>query len=127
MRRFQRRSDLHEDWNRLFRRDLPLFMKQGSQISPFYVLHGDKSDPVGLPEIKDADHVPVGHFPGEKEILFETPENFRMARKVRTDQLQGHKTLEFNIPCLVNRPHPALPQKLQDLVAIADDCSRLEL
>ncbi len=106
---------------------LPLFMKQGPQISPFHILHGDKSHPVGLPEIEDADDVPVGHFPRENEFLFEAPENFRMAGKVRADQLQGNKTLEFDIPRLVNRPHPALPQQLQDLVAIADDCSRLEL
>src|SRR5713101_3180249 len=102
-------------------------MKEGSQISPFDVLHGDKSDAVGLPKIKDADDVPVGHFPRENEFLFEAPENFRMARKVWADQLQGNETLEFDITRLVNRPHPALPQQLQDLVAIADDCSRLEL
>ena len=102
-------------------------MKQGSQISPFHVLHGDKSDAVGLAEIENADDVPVGHFPRENEFLFETPENFRMAGKVRADQLQGNKTLEFDIPRLVNRPHPTLPEKLQDLVAIANDRSSLEL
>src|SRR5262249_33654999 len=80
-------TNLHNDGDSLFGRELPFFMDQATKVAAFDVLHGDELDPLGLTEIENADNVAVGDFPGEDELLLETAKNFGMAGEVGADQL----------------------------------------
>src|SRR2546426_4214522 len=113
--------------NRLFRSKFPFLLQKDSQISPFYVLHGDVSDSACLSEIEYADDVGVGNFSRQDEFLFEAPQHFRMASEVGTNQLQCNQALQLDVSRLVNGPHTALTEQLQDFVAVAEHAPRLEL
>ncbi len=127
MRRIQRRCNLQEYGYGFLRSQLPFVMQKGAQISPLDVLHGDVSDPARLPQIENADDVAVGNFARENEFLFEAPQDFRMAGEVGTNHLHCNRALQFDVARLVDGPHPALTEQLQDFVAIAEHAPRLKL
>ena len=127
MRRFQRRRNLLEYRNGLFRSQFLFLMQKSAQISPLHVLHGDVSDSACLSQIEYADDVAVRNFPRQDEFLFEAPQDLRMTGEVGTNQLQCNQTLQFDVSRLVNRPHPALTEQLKDFVALPEHAPRLKL
>src|SRR2546425_7459651 len=127
MRRFQRRRNLQEYRNGLFRSQFLFLMQKSAQISPLHILHGDVSDSTRLSQIEYADDVAVGNFPRQDEFLFEAPQDFRMNGEVGTNQFHCNRALQFDVSRLVNCPHPALAEQLKDFVTLAEQASRLEL
>ena len=127
VRCFQRRRNLLENENGLFRSQFPFLMQKGAQISPLHIFHGDVSESARLPQIENANDVGVGNFSCQDEFLFEAPQHFRVTGEVGTNQLQRNQTLQFDVSCLVNGPHTALTEQLKDFVAMAQEGTRGEL
>ncbi len=50
-----------------------------------------------------------------------------MTGEVGTNQLQCNRALQFDVPSLVNGPHPALTEQLKDFVTVAEHAPRFEL
>src|SRR6266849_3840672 len=112
VRRFQRGRNLQENWNRLFWTKFPFLIQKGAQILPLHVVHGDVSDSACLSQIENTNDVAVSNFASQDEFLFETPQDFRMAGEVGTNQLQCDRALQFDVSRLVNGPHSALTEQL---------------
>ncbi len=68
----------------------------------------------------------VSHLVREQKLLLEAGDNRRIGSQFRPDQFQSHETVEFAVPGLVHRAHPALTQHLQNFVAATEHISRLQ-
>ena len=65
MRGLQRLAHLHYDRRRFLRAEPPLLPQQTTQVLTLNVVHADELDAVGFTQIKDPDHVLVGHLAGQ--------------------------------------------------------------
>src|SRR5206468_12356559 len=63
----------------------------------------------------------------EEDLALEALEDLRARRHIRADDLQRDQSAELSILRLVHRPHAALPEDRQDLVACAEERSRRQM
>ena len=126
VRRLQSGAHLLDDFHGLVRRKLAPLRQQGAQVRAHQVLHGDELDAVGFADVENANDVAVGDLASGQQLLLEPRQDLGIARQVGPDHLQRDGAIEFAVLRLVNRAHAAQPQHLQDLVAAAQHCSRIQ-
>ena len=124
VRRLQRLADLPGQGKPLVERQRPLALQEALEVRPLDVVHRDETDLAGLPEVVDPQDVLVGHLAGEQDLALEAFQDLRPRRHLRPDDLERHEAPELAIPRLVDRPHAALTEDRQDLVARSKKSSR---
>src|SRR5215469_15535530 len=110
---FQGATDLQHDARRLVRRKLALLLKQSAEVAALHEIHGDELDSVGLAQVKDSNDVFVRDLARENQFLLEPPHHFRIAGKIRTNQLEGHRAVELLVVRLVDGAHPPTAEDLK--------------
>ena len=83
-------GDLPDDRRRRLRRILPALGQRGPEVLSLDVLHGDELDPLGFPQVINADHIFVSNLTRQNQFLLEPREDFRVARELRTNNFQHH-------------------------------------
>ena len=107
---FKSTADLRHDVRRFAMFEFFLSSEHALQIFALDVLHGDELDPVGLPEIKDSNDIPVGNLSRKNYFLFEAFENLRICGHVRANDFQRDFALQFTVASFIDRSHPALAE-----------------
>jgi hypothetical protein len=107
-------------------RSRPAFFEESLKVLPLDELHRDKPGVIGLADVEDPHHVPVGHLSGENDLLLEALQDIRVVSQVRPDDLEGHHAVELQISRSVHRPHAAEADQLFDPIAIAENSARIQ-
>jgi hypothetical protein len=101
-----------------------LALQEVAKVLPFDKLHGDELDAVGVAQVVNADDVAVGNFTGENYFLLEALQNLGITGQFGTDHFQSDGAAQFAVLCLVNGPHAAFADHLENLVTSAQHRSR---
>jgi hypothetical protein len=86
------------------------------QGGPGHVLHHQEVRAAGVVGVVDADEVGVGHAGGGLGFAAEAGDGFGVHQPVLADHLDGDHAPLGEVTRLVDDPHPAAAQLLQDLV-----------
>ncbi len=83
----------------------------------FVVGHGDEDPAVfGLVDLVDVAYIRMVECGSRPRLVYETLLGLVVARKLRREELEGHRAPELCVLGLVDHPHPALPKLLEDFV-----------
>ena len=118
VRRIQRRASLVNDVGAFL--IAQFFFGQGAQVLPLDKLHGDELDAVDFAKIENANHIFVGDFARQDQLLLEAPQHFFVQREFGTNDFQGHEAIELQVPRLVHRAHAAFAKHQHNFVASAE-------
>ncbi len=126
VRRSQSRGNLFHDVDG-FRgfQFVPLSQKL-MEVLALDILHRDELDSPGFPKIENTDDVAVGDLACKDQLLLEALQDLGIVGKLRPNDFERDISLQFPVPCLVNRPHAAFAQSLDDFVAVRKNRSRLQ-
>ena len=122
VRRVQRIGDLNREIEQRFDRKR-LAGDPIPQRPPLHQLHGDEGLPLVLVDVVDGADAGVVEGGGRVGLPLEAFERLRVAGEVRGQELEGDETTELRILGLVDDPHAAAAQLLDDTVvgdALAD-------
>jgi hypothetical protein len=120
----QAANRLLHDVHRLGRWQLSLAMQQVAQVIPFDELHGDELHAFGVAQVVNTDDIAIGNLTGEKDLLLEALQNVGITGQFGTDHFQRDRAAQFAVFGLVNGPHAAFADRLENLVASAQHRSR---
>ena len=77
-------------------------------------------------EVVNPDHIAMRHLGREQKLLLETGQDFRIRGHLGTDDFQGNDSIHLAIGGLVDRPHAALAEEFENLVAVAKKSPNLQ-
>src|SRR5215470_226149 len=123
----ERKAYLLHDCHGLFGRKLLAPMNQRAQVMALDVFHGDELHAITFAEVVDADNVSMRNALREPQFLLEALDDGPMPGEVRANYFESDEAIEFQIASLVDGPHAALPERLQNLVASRQNRSGLKL
>ncbi len=113
-------SDLAADRHDSLRREPPEALQKIGQITTLDQLHREEVTAVGFAQVVDSANVGVGDLPGDPGFAEEELENRRPALEVGRQEFERHPLAELQVFGPENLPHPALPQRLDDPVALGN-------
>src|SRR5262249_12055657 len=115
----QRVTDLPDDGNGFFRRELSFVVQQLAQVAAFDELHGDVLCAFRFRNVVNADDIAVSNLPCGEEFLLESSQNYRMIGHFRPNHFQSDQVLDLTVARFVDGAHAAFAEEPQDFVAAA--------
>ena len=67
---------------------------------------------IGLPQVKDANHVLVGDLSRQDQLMLEALDNVRLGRQLGANNFQRDYFVNLAVQRFVDSSHPALPEHL---------------
>ena len=102
----------------------PSLLEQGSEVPPLDELHGDELEALGHAQVINADDVLVGDLAGQDQLLLEAREDLGIAGQFGADDLHRQQAVQLAVPGLVDRPHAAFPEHLENLITVGQQAAR---
>ena len=115
--RLDRAGERHHQFRRSLRAQPAGLLEPVGQAAAGQVLHGQERPAVGLAVVVHLDD--VGMLDGGHRLgLGQEPDQlFRPGPLLAQDHLQGDQPVQLRLPGLPDDPHPALPERLEQVVA----------
>src|SRR5690348_7010463 len=124
VRRFEGAANLQHDFCRLGGGEFASLPQESAEVLSLDEIHGDEFDPVGLPQVENANDVFVRDLASKNQFLLEASQHFRVASEFRANQFECDKPVEFLVSGLIDCTHAAASEKLKNFVASRQQCPR---
>ena len=98
--------------------------QQRGQVFAVDVFHRDEDFPVRLAEVIDAIHVGMRYLAGQPDFVPIPIQPGRIFAPAASEELQGHRLIQFQVVGPVHVAHPASSQRSDDAVAAGQNGSR---